>query len=199
MVKLIASSMVILLSVGCAAPQPQPEPEDRDRTVLRVQAPPVYALLGEREELRLTSEQVATIDSIGRWLHEANAPHLLTLNGAPGERTVAEEDTLLALLEEIHENNSSAGAAIEDLLNDTQEAQVCEMFAEDLEEERETREMRRREAHTDSIIGALTVWPWCGRADMARGLLREGAKSTHNGSSSVTDRGALPSATALPT
>lgn len=163
MVKVISFAIVVLLSAGCASPQPQVEPEETERTVLRVQAPPVYALLGEREELRLTSEQVAAVDSIGRWLYAANAPHLQVLNGAPGERTVAEEDTLIALLEAIHVNNTAAGAAIQELLNDTQEAQVCEMFAESREdeEERDTREMRRREAFADSIMGALTVWPWC--------------------------------------
>ncbi|HET7273983.1 MAG TPA: hypothetical protein VFI91_02320 [Longimicrobiaceae bacterium] len=154
--------MALAISAGCSAPSAAPPDVEPVGTVLQVRPPPVYALLGERQELRLTSEQVAALDSIGSWLNAANAPLFLELNGEPGDPSVVDRATMVSLVEQIHENNTAAGEAVRDLLDDTQEGKVCEMFAIDPDDAEEFRERRRRSARTDSIIQSLTVWPWCG-------------------------------------
>jgi predicted small lipoprotein YifL len=56
-------AVLSLAACGRAAP---PEPPPLAPAASRVQTPPVYALIGHRQALDLTSQQVTALDSVGQ-------------------------------------------------------------------------------------------------------------------------------------
>jgi hypothetical protein len=74
-----------LVLAGCAGPAT--EPASRPGTALMgpIDPPPVYALIGHRARLNLTSEQVATLDSIGQSVHQDNSPLIRRLREMRGD------------------------------------------------------------------------------------------------------------------
>lgn len=182
-----SGSYLVLLPLwlaGCAsAPAVQPASYMPDPWVT---PPRVYALIGEREELELTSQQITVLDSIGVALAEQNATLVVRvrqIQGADGGRprrlSNEDVDSLRPLLEEIRDNNQAATDRVSALLLEPQERKACELAArprspreERALREREQREERdrrdRRMGQRDGVLesrstlsGRAGGWPWC--------------------------------------
>lgn len=142
-------------------------------------APTVYAVLGHRERLGLSSAQVAAIDSIGDWLQRGNAPLLdsLRLNG--DGRSSLPGDSADAVMERIRANQRTAVDGLAAALTAEQRARVCALFAEQRGErgraERGRRErgprplLARRGSARDTLPGGPRArWGWCAPPSAAR-------------------------------
>ena len=139
-----------------------------------LQPPPIYALLGYRERLELTSEQIVGLDSIAVQLKERNDELIDELE----ERSDMARNTAALIvseegqpiLEEIRDNNREAAEAVGRMLTSTQQTTSCDIF--DLtEDDRGRRRERPRvrgadPAAADSIWRMLQsrTWPWCGES-----------------------------------
>ena len=137
--------------------------------------PPVYALLGEREAIRLTSMQIAALDSVAIWLDSTNRPLVEELfdhgirrdddpirrEGDP-PRVDREGHPLLA---EIGANNEAAEAAIQGLLTEEQRGTVCTVFSRARKERPNTVPRSTARLGVAPGFGAPDVvnytWPWC--------------------------------------
>jgi hypothetical protein len=124
---------------------------------------PVHALIGHRERLGLSSQQVTALDSIGHALDRRNAPLLQELPRA-GERTRTPLDT--TVLVRLRDHRAEAAEAVREILSEQQRVEVCEIY----------RDRRARPGHTprqrrapDDVGGAGAFagrpWPWCDRQD----------------------------------
>lgn len=159
----------ILLLAACGSAEPPaviPSP-----TSSLLQPPPIYALLGEREELELTSEQVVALDSVAQRVPEENRPLAERLRELRGEPANVPEDSPIAdadveaVVERIRANNLEAAAAVQAILTPEQRTSTCEIFQEPLDNGRE----REAPARLDSLrvgtggilIASTQVWPWC--------------------------------------
>jgi hypothetical protein len=102
-------------------------------TPLTVGPPPIYALLGYRNELSLTSDQVTALDSIAQTAQEENRTLVEELQATSRERArqpgffelTAEGE---AVLERIRANQRRAVDGVADLLSEEQQATVCRLF-----------------------------------------------------------------------
>jgi hypothetical protein len=150
----LAAAALALAACGGQQPErgPQPagsgrEPGPRDSlqrelfTAYRgAQMPSVYALIGARERLKLTSPQVTALDSIADAVRERNRPLTDSLrrftrspNGGP-IRTPgndAQRRDFIVYLQQIGDNNRQGLAAIQSLLTPEQRTGVCAMAAEE--------------------------------------------------------------------
>jgi hypothetical protein len=140
---LVTCASLVALAAACsgqrATPAPAPgEPAASAPVGTSVQPPPVHALLGYRERLALTSEQIGAIDSIGIWLQEANRPLSAELreymgtggsSRVPGRGGPRLNADALVLIERIAENNRAASEGVREVLSEEQRTQVCEVFA----------------------------------------------------------------------
>jgi hypothetical protein len=137
-------------------------------------APTVYAVLGQRDRLGLSSAQVAAIDSIGDWLQRANAPLLdsLRLNG--DGRSSLPGDSADGVMERIRANQRAAVDGLAAALTAEQRARVCVLFAEQRGErgrrERGSRpSLARRGSARDTLPGGPRArWGWCAPPSVAR-------------------------------
>jgi hypothetical protein len=146
---------------------------------LALEPPPVYSLLGFRDRLGLTSEQVVALDSIAMAVREANTPLIgeierraIVNTRTPGVLQVnpAERN----LVDEVRENNRAAIEGVSEVLTSEQQTMVCDLN----QRERERGQFRggaapqamsedafRRGAvirqDTSLVVRAFTVWPWC--------------------------------------
>jgi hypothetical protein len=143
-----------------------------------VPRPPVNALIGERQELNLTSAQVTALDSIGVALAASNNPAITQLqalqpSGGFRRTSAADVEKARPLLDSIRENNRRAQEAVRALLTEQQRADVCRMFAPDRREqrrrdaaERQARQMPRGRLETDTLMAATIFngpWTFCSR------------------------------------
>jgi hypothetical protein len=123
----------VLALAACGGPQRDPQP--RTMAAYRgAQMPSVYALLGRREQLKLTSQQVTAIDSIAEALSDTNrvlTTQLRQVSGSrPGgpvrrPRSEEQEDRFVPVLERIGENNRRAQEAIGRVLTAEQRDTLC--------------------------------------------------------------------------
>src|SRR5688500_15045153 len=130
--KKITSLAVLALLTACSScGRPVDLPESAG--ALRP-GPSVYALMGDREELQLTSTQIAALDSIGEWVTRANSPleeQLRELGVSPfafagrGRGRLPEEAQ--PLLDQLRSNNEQASAGVGEQLTAEQKAAVCEI------------------------------------------------------------------------
>jgi hypothetical protein len=103
-------------------------------TPLTLEPPPIYALLGYRRELELTSEQVAALDAVAQEVQDENRPLVRELHERTRERSrqpglmivTAEGEPVL---DEIRANQRRAGEAVAGILDEDQRSTVCELFA----------------------------------------------------------------------
>ncbi len=153
---------------ACGSPPPAP-PTAAEPAVAPLDPPPVFALIGARERLQLTSEQISALDSIGRWNSSANEGVIRdsrVREMRPGDPAV---DSVARI---VRQNNLQAGRGVETLLSDEQRRQVCEMFRP--ERGRDGRAaprgaQDRPRAGAQGRAGrqgmmddrSLSVWPWC--------------------------------------
>lgn len=152
---------------ACGSPPPAPSTV-AEPAVAPLEPPPVFALIGARERLQLTSEQISALDSIGRWNSSANEGVIRdsrVREMRPGDPTI---DSVARI---VRENNLQAGLGVQTLLSDEQRRQVCELFRP--ERGRDGRAASRG-AQSRPRTGAqgrgrsgtmqerpLSVWPWC--------------------------------------
>jgi hypothetical protein len=126
-------TMVVPLASGCAANSGLPNNGMAMVTPLSLEPPPIYALLGYRRDLDLTSDQVAALDAIAQEVQEENRPLVRELQEnsrerarQPGIMVVTPEGE--PILDEIRANQRRAGEAVAALLDEEQRATVCRLF-----------------------------------------------------------------------
>ncbi|HEX6367286.1 MAG TPA: hypothetical protein VF006_00055 [Longimicrobium sp.] len=158
-----AMSMILIASAAaCApsAPATRPSPE--------ADAPPVRALLSERDRLSLSSEQVVALDSISRELDvtdRAVGRRLGIIKGglAPRPGWGRQPDRALALVAGSH---GRAMQAVQQLLRPDQRARLCELQAARQQKAALREDKRALAGHSLASSGvrrgeARRGWPWC--------------------------------------
>jgi hypothetical protein len=164
--------LIAITLAGCASGSGgEPEVAVNDGPT-PVPAPSVYALIGDRERLGLSSAQVVALDSIGEWLSEANSrledqlqEMGVTTTGFGGQRRDRVPEEAEPLLANIRANNSQALASIGTLLNEEQEQQLCDDAEEDNERRPGARNPPRGEPRDSTAAPSRPAWPWCGPAE----------------------------------
>ena len=168
------SVLFVLLGVtACSSASAPSGPPASLVTPLMLQPPPIYALLGYRDRLELTSDQIEGLDSIATGLKDENDDLVDELQE---KSTLSRNQTGLIvdeegrpLLDQIRDNNREASEAVGRLLNTTQQEATCELFR--LERNSDRRGARSQRARrgvdpsaTDIIWRSLEsrTWPWCG-------------------------------------
>jgi hypothetical protein len=148
-------------------------------TPLMLQPPPIYALLGHRETIELSSEQIVSLDSIAVGLRNDNDDLIDELEERSSltrnQTALIVDEEGKPILEQIRDNNRGAAEAVGRVLTTTQQEETCEIFRRDREERsRGTRQRRPRvrgadQAAADSIWQVLQTssWPWCAAAAQA--------------------------------
>ncbi|HEU0052998.1 MAG TPA: Spy/CpxP family protein refolding chaperone [Longimicrobium sp.] len=131
--RILFASAALLALAACGGTQPEPQP--RTMAAYRgAQMPSVYALLGRRDELKLTSAQVTALDSIAQALSDSNRVLTGQMRGVTNSRgggpmrrprSTAQEDSVLPLLERVGENNRRAMDAIGQVLTPAQRDTLC--------------------------------------------------------------------------
>ena len=125
----------LLLAAACGpvTPEPLSPVEEAWRSA---QGPSVYALLGYRDTLGLSTEQVMTLDSVAEALQERNRPLADSLReitrsrgGGPVRepRTDLEREAFTRLAGRIGANNRAAASTIEGALTPGPRRLVCEL------------------------------------------------------------------------
>ena len=135
---LVATLAAVCVSAAPAAGQEAREPEGQD------EVPPVLSLLGHRERLSLTSEQIAALDSIAHvWdvENERLTTRGMMVSSGLGGASVSTVRSTGASRKEAAANNLRAARAVEAVLTSEQRRLVCE-----------TPSPRR---------ATRSPWPWC--------------------------------------
>ena len=177
-------ALLALLAACSAQPAPEPGPPANARMTvlpLALEPPPVYALIGYRDRLELTSQQVTQLDSIATSVQVANSVLIdslqskaVTTNRAPGVLQINPSER--PLLQQIRDNTRRAVDQVAEVLTPAQETEVCELYEPDRaamtpRQRREDPEDAFRRgtsaARNDSslTVRAFSVWPWCGRGE----------------------------------
>ncbi len=175
--KRLLSALGTLALAACSSSAPPPAATAAPQQPW-VPTPPVYALIGERQELSLTSAQVTALDSIGVALAASNQPALTQIqamqpSGGFRRTSAADVERARPLIDSIRENNRRAQEGVRVLLTEQQRADVCKMYAPDRAEQRR-RESAQRQARqeprgrfaADTVMMASMFsgpWNWCGR------------------------------------
>ena len=188
---LILAALVLAFACsGRPRPEPGAPPANMRLTVvpLALEPPPVYALIGYRDRLDLTSQQVTTLDSLATAVREENSllvdsleERAITSNRAPGVLQVNPAER--PILDRIRANNRSVLDRVAELLTPEQETGVCELYEEDVREANRRRPANRqvdpwsnrtRDVRNDSslIVRGFSVWPWCQTTQAARDSVR---------------------------
>lgn len=148
-------------------------------TPTMLQPPPIYALIGYRDRLELSSDQIEQLDSIAVDLEEHNEELIdeleerSTLTRSQTALVVGEEGK--PILEQIRDNNREATEAVGRMLTSDQQESICDLFSLDERGRRSERRPRMRGADpeaADSIWRTLEsrTWPFCGSTDAAATL-----------------------------
>jgi hypothetical protein len=206
----ISISVLLLLLAACGPPAPNgPAPagsgaEQAGRDSLQremfaawrsAQMPSVYALIGARERLKLSSAQVTALDSIAEAVREQNRPFADSLrrftrspNGGPMRipSNDAQRRDFTAILQKMGANMRTAVAAVQALLDAEQRTAACALALE----ERQGRGSRTdgrgrvggmdgaggfgggrgmRGMMRDSLGSRAGGWPWCASEPRGRG------------------------------
>jgi len=182
----ILAFALLLVLVGCGGVQ-DPASAPRAIAPIALEPPPVYSLLGYRQEIGLTSQQVTTLDSIAEGVRRENAPLVQQLRernpASAQQRGFILIDTVAQpVLEQVRQNNREAAAAVGAVLTPQQRLAACRMF-EQQQRERTTRrgaqaqDARARQAQQgrggirvepgDTAMVRGGVWGWCSPAELA--------------------------------
>ena len=141
---------LLLFLAACGAPGPEERPRPGPGPVSHapeavvqepafgwMEPPRVYALIGDRERLQLTSAQITALDSIGEWVTEANREPNQQMRSrlarAPrrgGRPTPVAQAGAQPLMEQMARNNEQAMKGVEALLTDEQKRLACEIARE---------------------------------------------------------------------
>jgi hypothetical protein len=176
----VPALLALVALVGCGAGQATSGPASSPEAAAELRGldtPPVYSLLGYRETLELTSEQITRIDSIGSWIDSANRG----LRPGPAEaqrrqgsggffggqgRGPAATPEAQAAMDSLRANNRAAVQALEQVLTEEQRARVCELNRPDRQPPAGRRGAasapdRRGQGGMTVPMGGRYVWPWC--------------------------------------
>ena len=168
---------------ACAARQTEPGDEAASRPAmiapLALEPPPVYGIIGFRDRLELSSQQVTALDSVATNARMANsilidslAERAITRNNSPMIQVNVPDRPLL---QRIRDNNQLVLTDVAEILSTEQETEVCELYNQDEEPDAPRRPTRsptqtndafRRglEGDTAIVIRPFSVWPWCAAA-----------------------------------
>jgi len=161
---------VLPLFAACASSPRVPMDPNTTVTPISVAPPPVYALLGFRRELELTSLQVMVLDSIGQAVQEKNSLLVREIRARSRERQRQPgfydiEPGAIPILEELRTNQRIAGEAVAELLEEEQRATVCSLFDRSREERFASRgSMAPRPSRHGEEAEAIqnpAAWSWC--------------------------------------
>ena len=162
----VLSVILAASAAACAPSAPAAAPEPRTAG-LDVAVPPVRALLGERERLSLTSEQVVALDSIAREWDRANDKLARGGGGAKpaGLVTLALKAGKAATRPRtaVAENNLRAAKAVERVLTPEQRRTVCELTGGGAGDRVDAPAGSRSLVSSSAPrrAKARRVWPWC--------------------------------------
>lgn len=161
-----AMSMILIASAAACAP-----PALATRPSPDADAPPVRALLSERDRLSLTGEQVVALDSISREMDVTDRAvgrrlGIIKVGLAPRLGLGRQPDRALALVAGSHR---SAMQAVEQLLRPEQRARLCELQRERQGKSALREDKRSLAGHTLASSRPRRrekqrVWPWCSPA-----------------------------------
>lgn len=165
-------SLIFLLSslVACSSAAAPEGPPPSFVTPTMLQPPPIYALIGHRDRLELSSEQIDDLDSIAVGLKEENDALIDELQevstSSRNEAGLIVDEEGRPVLEQIRDNNREAAEAVGRMLTARQQTTTCDLFSLNDEDTRRRRRPRVRGADpeaADSIWRALEArtWPWC--------------------------------------
>ena len=135
-------------------------------TPLTVEPPPIYAIIGARTDLALTSEQVAALDSIAMTVQVTNRPLIEELQAISprarrgGAWRVTDEGE--PILEEIRANGREAGEGVHTLLTEDQRSKVCVLFERTTSRGRQGPGAPPPDSAALNRPGAAPRWYWCG-------------------------------------
>lgn len=159
----------VVAAVGCG-PSPQQFPSP-DASVVLMGSPPIYALLGYREELRLEPNQISALDSIAQQLQREEAP--LVEGSRPSRRTRSNRPPLadkeeISQFQALQASRERAVQGVRKVLNPEQQTEVCTRFRESAAEDRDRRSAtpgpRGRSGDTRARLpSGEAIWPWCGK------------------------------------
>lgn len=173
MTRTLKTALLALLA-GCG-PGPAPAGSPEVITPLTLEPPPIYALLGYRQDLSLTSEQVTALDSIARATRERTSPLADSLQRA-ARRTrtgiIRLDESTAPVLERIREGHREAVEAVREVLTDEQEATTCRLFAQARRGTAPPGQPAARRPPPDSLAGAAAaarVWSWCAESPATGG------------------------------
>lgn len=161
----VMSVILIASAAACApsAPSTRPSPE--------ADAPPVRALLSERDRLSLSSDQVVALDSLSREFDTVGrgvSRRLGIIKGglAPRLGFGKQPDRALALVADSH---SRAMQAVHQLLRPGQRQRLCELQRAHENKVALRNDKRSLAGHTRGPASARRgetqrTWPWCSLA-----------------------------------
>ncbi|CAN5843154.1 hypothetical protein BH23GEM8_BH23GEM8_14640 [soil metagenome] len=168
---------LLFVLAGCGAVQ-DPASAPRAVTPIALEPPPVYSLIGFRQEIGLSSQQVSALDSVAEGVRSENAPLVQQLrdrNTARAEQRgfIVVDSAGQPILEQLRENNRSAVAAVGEILNPQQRTTACRLFDQSRRDRmtrqgRQAQEARAREARTRARVDQIDTgtaaggpWTWC--------------------------------------
>jgi Spy/CpxP family protein refolding chaperone len=167
--KLLLVTVLVSAACGGGAPRQQPAPAAGPEAFVQPTHLPIYALLGFRQELNLTSQQVEALDSIAQQLQERNRGPAQRLPAPGAYDPRVEIDT--AAVREIRTNRQVAAEAVRDVLSPEQQQRVCEIYARRQTQLRDgrgappaARQQPRRAGQGRAAQQPVRVgptWPWC--------------------------------------
>jgi hypothetical protein len=150
----VLSALLLVGAAACApsAPATRPSPE--------AEAPPVRALLSEREPLALTSEQVVALDSLSRELDVAVSREMSAIK-APLRLTARKQAPM-----RLTESHRRAVEAVQHLLRPEQRQRLCELQRARQGKAALRDDKRAVAGRTHTLAGqrraeAPRTWPWC--------------------------------------
>jgi hypothetical protein len=169
----LALGIGCLLVAACGTLPPAASAPDTGLD-MRLDPPPVHALLGYRAQLQLTSEQIDALDALGQEAHAENHPLLTELNNAEQScASLESQHRILTLASEIHRNNLRAMERVRGVLTERQSELTCDLFAGSRFKSRGLRTIETTEIATRGMQrsgSAVTVgtqasngavWSWC--------------------------------------
>lgn len=178
MIRQLPLAALLLLAACGGRREPPPASTDPSEpsiaTVTTLRTPPIYALLGFRDRLQLTSAQITAIDSIGQQVSRANGPLVSELREAMNERAARRsrrdlDDEERANFRTVRDNNQRAIQGIQGVLTDEQERIVCELWQDDPREAAARRaRVRGRDGRMIAPLLSRPPWPWCAPPAAAR-------------------------------
>jgi hypothetical protein len=173
-IQVLALGLGCALVAACGTLPPPASSSPAPSLDMHLDPPPVHALLGQRGQLGLTSEQIERLDEIGQQIHADNHPLLMQVEELKEGGGVMVQQELLQVAGRIHINNHRAMERVRGVLTEEQHGAVCSMFAGARTTARGVRTVHSPDHSLRTVdrpstylhVGARpvngSVWSWCG-------------------------------------